>query len=410
MLISKDHQAMRGRVSGAPLAARVAALVASLVPCSSVLAQHIQDGHLVFPERRITAFVYQGADEAVLRTSALRITTREGDAPGSWVHEWRTIAEYYERVGDEHAQTGNRRAALDSYMKANVYYALAWFPGNSTPEESRAYASQLSLYQKAGAYFDVPLEVVRVPFRDGTLVTYVHRPAGVVKPPLVIWSGGSDQYKANHYRPIQALNAKGLAVVTFDLPGFGESQAWPSEPTADEAHVAIMEYFAARGDFDAQRTSFVGISWGGYFATRMAIRNDPRVKAVAALCAPVHAMFAAPVDAFRRTLAGPERLTLINLAQHLHVDPNAEAIQAALQRFSLRDSGLLGQGKTVRTPLLVVDGTRDGLVPVTDLRLAYESAQQGDLWLLARGDHCAVEYWPVMIPQLADWLVEKISQ
>jgi len=30
--------------------------------------------------------------------------------------------------------------------------------------------------------------------------------------------------------------------------------------------------------------------------------------------------------------------------------------------------------------------------------------------LLGRGEHCAVEYWPVMIPQMADWLIEKINK
>jgi hypothetical protein len=38
------------------------------------------------------------------------------------------------------------------------------------------------------------------------------------------------------------------------------------------------------------------------------------------------------------------------------------------------------------------------------------SWQEGALWLLGRGEHCAVEYWPVMIPQMADWLKEKINK
>ena len=97
-----------------------------------------------------------------------------------------------------------------AYLRANIYYALAWFPGNYTPEERLAYDQQLSVYQKAGALFDAPLEVVNVPFRESHLITYVHRPAGIEKPPLVIWTGGSDQYKANHYRPIQGAELKGI--------------------------------------------------------------------------------------------------------------------------------------------------------------------------------------------------------
>ena len=382
---------------------------AALMPVSAGFAQHFEDGRLVFPERRISAFAYHGADEEVLRATLLKISTREGDGPGSWVREWRMIGEYYEGIGDRLAASGQGAGALDAYLQANVYYALAWFPGNYTPEEQDAYARQLRAYQKAGEYFDVPLEVVNVPYRDSHLVTYVHRPAGVERPPLIIWTGGSDQYKANHHRPVSALNSAGLAVVTFDLPGFGESKAWPSEPSSDDAHIALLEHFLASGEFSVDRVGVVGVSWGGNFAVRVAARNDPRIKAAVAFCAPVHDAFSAPVDFYRQALDGPERMTLINLARHLQIEATPEAIQSSLEKFSLVGSGVLGQGGTITTPLLVANGTRDGLAPVSDLMLTYESAVESDLWLLGRGDHCAVEYWPVAIPQLADWLVDKLS-
>ena len=57
-------------------------------------------------------------------------------------------------------------------------------------------------------------------------------------------------------------------------------------------------------------------------------------------------------------------MTLVNLARHLHIGANAEAIQAALEpvsRCGMR--GSLGQGQTITTPLLVINGTRDGIAP-----------------------------------------------
>ena len=108
-------------------------------------------------------------------------------------------------------------------MTSNVYYALAWFPRINSEQEAKAYDGQLRVYQKGGKLFDVPLEVVKVPYKDGQITTYLHKPFGIEKPPLVIWCGGVDQYKANHWRPIQDMLAKGFAVATLDLPGFGES-------------------------------------------------------------------------------------------------------------------------------------------------------------------------------------------
>ncbi len=385
------------------------ALVSSLF-ISTGFAQHIgEDGRLVFPERRITAFAYLGADESIMRIAGTRITTREGGEPGSWVYEWRSIAEHYEALGDTALAESRRSIALEAYLKANIYYALAWFPGNYTAEEQSAYESQLDVYQKAGALFEVPLEVVDVPFRDGVLTTYVHRPVGVERPPLVIWTGGSDQYKANHYRPAQDLLDQGLAVVTFDLPGFGESKSWPSDPTSDEAHMAVLGYFIERGDFDSERLGLVGVSWGGHFSTRVAARNDPRIDGVVALCGAAHELFSQPVDAYEAALQSPERMTIINLARHMQVEATAEAIQAALSRFSLLDAGIVGAGKTITTPLLIVNSTTDPLAPLGDLMMVHEAAANSDIWLLGTSPHCAVNYWPVTIPQIAGWLVDRMN-
>jgi len=47
--------------------------------------------------------------------------------------------------------------------------------------------------------------------------------------------------------------------------------------------------------------------------------------------------------------------------------------------------------KLINGPLLVVNGTRDAGNPVPDLVSTYQSAKEGDLWLLGRGEHCAVD-------------------
>jgi len=337
----------------------------SLLAVSTSFAQNVEDGRAVLPERRIRAYKYLGADEDTIRQTLQRIVRQEGDAPGGWVYEWSAIGKYYEDQGDEIMQRGPHRDALDAYMTAGVYYALAWFPNITSDEQDKAYAAQLRAYQKGGKLFDVPLEVVSVPFREGNLVTYLHKPVGVDKPPLVIYSGGVDQYKANHYRPIQDYLAKGFAVATFDMPGFGEGRQWPREQSS-EPHVAVLEHYLKRNDIDTRHISFFGQSYGGGAALRVALLNDPRITAVVAMCAGIR--------------SGGEN--------------------------SLLATGQLGKGK-ITTPLLVLNGTRDPGNPVEDMMLTYESAVEGDLWLLGLGEHCAVEYYPVVMPHVAQWLVEK---
>ena len=329
---------------------------------------NVKDGHAVLEERRIRAYTYLGGDENIIRQTVQRITKQDGDAPGSWVYEWRTLGEYYEGRGDALAKRGPRRAALDAYVTSVAYYALAWFPRVTNADEAKAYDQQLRAYQKAGTLFDVPLEVVKVPFKDGVITTYLHKPVGVEKPPLVLYAGGVDQYKANHYRPVQDFLAKGLAVATFDLPGFGESRQWERDPKSD-AHIAILEHYLKRGDIDTKRISLFGQSYGAGASLRAALRNDPRVTSVVAFCGALH------------------------LGEKNSLVPEAKV-----------------GDKLINGPLLVVNGTRDPGSPVADLMSTYQSAKVGDLWLLGLGEHCAVEYYPVVMPHVAAWLVEKFSK
>lgn len=330
---------------------------------------NFKDGKVVLEERRIRAYAYLGGNEHIIRQAVQRIVRQEGDAPGGWVYEWSVLGKYYEDRGDAIVKTGPRRAAVDAYMASSVYYALAWFPRVNSDQEAKAYDAQLRVYQKGGKLFDVPLEVVKVPFKGGQLTTYLHKPVGVEKPPLVIWAGGVDQYKANHWRPIQDMNAKGFAVATLDLPGYGESRQWERETTTSDAHLAVLDYYAKRTDLDTTRISLFGQSMGAGATLRFTLKNDPRVKAVVAMCGALH-------------LGG---------------------------RGSLAPESKPGE-KLINGPLLVVNGTRDAGNTPADMMSTYQSAKEGDLWLLGLGEHCAIEYWPVVIPQMATWLTEKINK
>ena len=328
---------------------------------------NFKNGKVVLEERRIRAYTYLGGNENIIRQTLQRIVRQGGDAPGGWVYEWSQLGKYYEARGDALLKTGPRRAALNAYMTSSVYYALAWFPKINSEEEATAYVNQLRVYQEAGKLMDVPLEVVKVPFRDGYITTYLHKPFGVAKPPLVIWCGGVDQYKANHWRPIQDMLKKGFAVATLDQPGFGESRQWPRTGKAD-ADFAVLDAYMKREDIDTTRISFFGQSYGAGTVLRVALRNDPRVKAIVDMCGSLH--------------LGTKR--------------------------SLAPDATPGE-KLIDAPLLVVNGTRDPGNTVPDLMSTWEAGKQADLWLLGLGQHCAVEYWPVVIPQMADWLTEKLN-
>jgi hypothetical protein len=129
--------------------------------------------------------------------------------------------------------------------------------------------------------------------------------------------------------------------------------------------------------------------------------------------------------ALRRRLCGSAAVglavplfSLLAVSASFAQAPALPAVQSTAKSLNFKDGKVSLEECRIRAytylggngPLLVVNGTRDAGNPVVDLVSTYQSAKEGDLWLLGRGEHCAVEYWPVMIPQMADWLTEKINK
>ena len=384
-------------------------VVLSLIFLNSVLsfAQHFEGDELIFPERRIMAFVYKGADEDIVRSTLPRITSREGNQPGSWVYEWSSLGSFYDSQGEEFFRNGHLDEARDSFLISSNYYAMAWFPTNSSHEEKKAYQEHLRTYLRAGELFDVPLEVVNVPYRGDLVPVYLHSPVGIDNPPLILYTQGADQFKANAYPTVIDLVAKGFAVGTFDLLGTGENEKWLISPSGDDLHLSILDYFIKTNRYDNSRISFVGFSLGGYYAAKLATRNDPRINSIVSFCPVVHSFAAQNIERISQNLRSPEGAAMINLLRRAGAKNPSDPEEASriLSSLSLFNQGLVGQGKNILTRLLVANGTRDPLGPVSDMYLLYNSAKNADLWLLGEGEHCAVEYLPVSTPQIADWIL-----
>lgn len=371
-------------------------------------AQHIEDGKLVFPERRVQSYLYDGVNREVIEVTSSRITTIEGDEPGSWIHEWSAVAGHQEKRGDDLLGAGERGDAMEAYLLASTYFALAGFPEYHSEGEIQAYRAHLDAYRAAGKLMQPALQIIPITVRGKTFDTYFHRPAGIDRPPLILWTNGTDRFKASAYRSVRELMSLGFAVVTFDLPGTGESTFWKLTPDGEYVHLAVLDHYAKRDDVDTDQIFQIGVSFGGYFAARMAARNDPRLQAIAVVCGPVHAAFAQGEESFSETMASPEGRTVVAFAHRLQVDP-ADTVELAsvAEEFSLLKQGLIGQEKTIHTPLLIVNGGRDELAPISDMILLASAATDAEVWALGMAPHCAKEYFDRVLPDIAEWLIER---
>ncbi len=148
----------------------------------------------------------------------------------------------------------------------------------------------------------------------------------------------------------------------------------------------------------------VGVSFGGYFAIKMAAAEDPRIRAVASLCPLVHLPFTLDEAGAEMMMASPERGTVVSFAERVRVDPNDYAAMVrTIQPFDLVSQGIVTGEATISTPLLVINGGRDILSPIEDLELATSSAKQSELSVLGMADHCFPEYFEQVTPDIIEW-------
>ncbi|MCH8861109.1 MAG: alpha/beta fold hydrolase, partial [Proteobacteria bacterium] len=332
---------------------------------AQITGAHTLSAEVELNPRRLAQWVARGADWDIVYATYHRIERFGDNGPGSWIYEWSKSAEFYAALGKKRETANKFGQAREAYLSASLLYSVAKFSTNATPAQRAAYAKHLEYYIRAGKYFDVPLQVVEVPYRGGNIVGYLHMPKNATTPPLVIWTNGIDTHKADAYQRIQPFLERGMAVLAFDSPGTGEGAEWPATPESGAMYTAVYEYMTRDKRIDASRIGLLGISFGGHYAARMAA-TEPRFKAVVAMCAPVHEFFVAGAEA----LAAGSRETLDALAQALGITHgDFEAIARASAPFSLYDAGLIGKGETIAMPLLVVNGNQDPLVPLWDMEI-----------------------------------------
>jgi esterase FrsA len=119
--------------------------------------------------------------------------------PELWAQEWSRVAKPYEDQGATFEQAGKFEEARESYFQAYAYYATARYPTPHTPGKMECYRRSLEVYEKAGKFFDPPLERVEVPFEVKEIPIYLRVPKDRQKHSVVINFGGIDSFKAESY-------------------------------------------------------------------------------------------------------------------------------------------------------------------------------------------------------------------
>jgi esterase FrsA len=325
-----------------------------------------------------------GLDPSDVREALSGIKTRN---PDEWAAAWSRIADRYYGAADKGGTAEQRR---DNYVRAWRLYYFAQWPVATSEGKKAAYGKALQSFVKSTQFLTPPLEVVRIPFEGKEIVGYLRLPSGASGPvPLVFAISGLDSRKENLALTYGALIERGVGFFTLDGAGTGQSPVKAS-PTADRVYSRALDYLRTRKEIDANRILLHGVSFGGYWGSKLAFTEKDRLRGVVVQSPPIHTFFQPAW--VTNSLLGNREYLFDQLPALLAVVENANTVDELtreLPKLSLETQGLLGKPTA---PMLVISGVKDTQVPVSDTYLLLSSGDvPKDAWVNPSGGHLGRE-------------------
>jgi len=108
--------------------------------------------------------------------------------------------------------------------------------------------------------------------------------------PLVLRSTASTAARKIFAESFGAILPFGIGYLAVDGPGTGQNPIKVSE-TADRVLSKVIDYAQSRPEIDKNRIAMHGVSWGAYWATKMAIVERARLRGCSAQSPPVDKFF-----------------------------------------------------------------------------------------------------------------------
>ncbi len=337
------------------------------------------------------------------------IHTRDKD---EWAAAFIGVADRYMNEAKSLEKTDPTKANAD-YIRAWRLYSFGRWPIPASPGKQRSYEKAIEAFLAHARFFDPPLEVVHIPFEGKEIIGYLRLPKNAKGPvPLVIAVNGLDSRKEDLAESFGAILPFGVGYLAVDGPGTGQAPIKASE-TSERLFSRVIDYVQSRPEIDQSRLAFHGVSWGGYWATKMAIVEHARLRGASAQSPMVDRSFTK--DFLMNSLLGNREYlfdqvpALMNILEGVHT---LDEMGEYLPKMSLVQQGLLGKPMA---PMLILAGVNDTQVPIDD---EYLLLSKGDVpkeaWINPHGGHLGrqVGVWPdprifkeVIIP----WLVRTLQ-
>ncbi len=135
------------------------------------------------------------------------------------------------------------------------------------------------------------MEIVKIPFEGKEIIGYLRLPKNAKGPvPLVLAVNGLDSRKEDLTESFSAILPLVLAI--WRSMGRARDRIRLRSVKMPIAMLSrVLDYIATRPEIDKNRVAMHGVSWGAYWATKMAIVERARLKGASAQSPPTDTFF-----------------------------------------------------------------------------------------------------------------------
>jgi pimeloyl-ACP methyl ester carboxylesterase len=330
-------------------------------------------------------FVSQGVDFNDFQ----RVTSRV-EVWAEWLPSWVENADLHAGLAREAEELDRTLSAGEAWNHAALSYHFAKFVWMVDLDRYREAADRAVLaLRNVHRLVDPTAKRLEIPFEGETMFANLRRPRDVARPPLVLLLPGLDSTKEEFFEWENVFLRRGLATLSLDGPGQGETgYTTHIHPNYEVAVSAALEHLDWPGP-----VGLAGVSLGGYYAPRAAA-FEPRVRAAVGISGSFN---------FGEVWDNRPLLTKETFRHH----SGAASLEDARERaFEL---SLDGVAERIKQPLLVIAGKRDRLVLWEETKKIADAAPNATWVLFDEGNHVCNNIPYKYRPLAADWLREQLA-
>ena len=235
--------------------------------------------------RQLGSSAYKGASigESLHIANAIK-----GNDPKLWVKEFVRLAEWQKKDGLDRLAKKHVVSAREQLLKAaNSFRAAEYYSPCSSEDHKKFGLNSADCFAIAVSNMDIHFENHSLPYKNITIPAYFIAPKkdGKKRPTIMIVSGFDGTLEEEFILRGLAAIERGYNVIHFAGPGqmdvFRKYPAACFEAQFEQVVKAVIDYFEIRPEINMAHLALMGISFGGYFATRAAC-YEPRIKALIA--------------------------------------------------------------------------------------------------------------------------------